>query len=145
MRPRDFPAPFRLVFPNGDAAASPDAPEGRSWEPSPEEGQLSVDVIDCVRDLLVAAPMAGTAPASIEVYIQNDLLTIRGRRARPASGASETPLHQECFWGKFSRSIVLPVHVKADLARAEYKNGVLSIRIPKRRADAQIQVNIVDE
>lgn len=113
---------------------------------SGEEGQLAVDVIDTVRDVLVVSTMAGAIPHRVDVSIHNDLLTIRGVRSSPVRiDANSTYLVSECYWGAFSRTIVLPVHVKGDLARAEYRNGVLTIRIPKRNPNAVIPVTIVDE
>jgi HSP20 family protein len=109
-----------------------------------EEGQLAIDVADTGDDLLVVSTVAGAVPEQIQVYIHHDLLTIRGKRISPVADSAEY-LYRECFWGGFSRSIVLPVDVKGDLASASYRNGVLSVRIPKRRRDAVIPVHIVDE
>jgi HSP20 family protein len=53
-------------------------------------------------------------------------------------------LYQECYWGGFSRTIVLPTEVKSELARAEYKYGVLTIRLPKHRHDSQIQIDVIE-
>ncbi|HOX61184.1 MAG TPA: Hsp20/alpha crystallin family protein [Candidatus Magasanikbacteria bacterium] len=118
--------------------------------PSPwgedEEGQLAVDVYETERDIVVASTMAGAVPEKIEVYVHNELLTIRGVRYSPSDKLNIKKIHcTECFWGKFSRTIVLPTEVKGDLARAEFKNGVMVVRIPKRQFDAKIPVVIVDE
>ena len=115
-----------------------------SWQLPEEEGQLAVDVMEEGAGIFVIAPMAGADPERIEVTIHNDLVTIRGTRQRPIGGDS-LARHSECFWGKFSRTIVLPVDVKPDGAWAEYKNGVLTVRIPKRKTDASIPVTVVDE
>lgn len=105
-----------------------------------------VDVIHTDKELIIAAAMAGAVSDKIEIYLHNDLLTIRGMRYSPFKKLGQASfLHQECFWGKFSRTIVLPVDVKADLARAEYCNGILTIRIPKHKIDTQIPVVVVDE
>src|SRR3989338_9501969 len=111
-----------------------------------QEGQLAVDVYETGKEMVVVSTMAGADTSHIEVYIHNDLLTIRGRRVMPVDADEvENTFHQECFWGTFSRSIVLPVEVKADLAAAEYVNGVLTVRVPKQRMDAKIPVVIVEE
>lgn len=116
------------------------------WQESHQEGQLAVDVAENRDEILVVSTMAGVDTEHIKVYVHNDLLTIRGERVSPL--AHETSPHfycQECFWGKFSRTIVLPVHVKGDLARAEYKHGLLTVRIPKMHTHSQIPVTIVEE
>lgn len=121
-------------------------PAGEVWQPPQEEGQLAVDVADAGRELIVISTMAGAEAGKIEVYLHNDLLTIRGERQRPVrSSESLDYLHTECFWGPFSRTIVLPVEVQPHRARAEYKNGVLLVSIPKRQVDARIPVVVVEE
>jgi len=114
------------------------------WAEEHQEGQLAVDVADTEKELVIVSTMAGALTDKIEVYIYNDLLTIRGVRATPLEGALDY-FHQECYWGKFSRTIVLPTEVKADQSMAEYKNGVLIIRVPKQRVDAKVPVMIVDD
>jgi len=115
------------------------------WQEEQVEGQLAVDVAQTEKEIIVVSTMAGALPDQIEVYLHNDLLTIRGRRLSPLNGREAGYFHEECFWGKFSRTIVLPVEVKGDLARAEYHNGVLTIVVPKQKLDRQIPVLVVDE
>ena len=115
-----------------------------SWSMPEEEGQLAVDVLEEGNSVFVLSTMAGADASRLEVTIHNDLLTIRGVRHRPLKGQA-TVYHEECFWGRFSRTIVLPVDVKPDGAWAEYVNGVLTVRIPKRKAEASIPVIVVDE
>ena len=96
------------------------------------EGQLAVDVAQTEDELIVVAAMAGTPADSIQLHLHNDLLTIRGERKSPVDTGVEH-FYQECYWGKFSRSIVLPVDVKSELIKATYSNGVLIIRLPKAK------------
>ena len=110
-----------------------------------EEGQLAIDVIDAGDALIVVSPLAGAQREDIEVHIHEDLLTIRGVRPPPISREQGDFLHEECFWGKFSRSIILPVDVKGELGSATYTNGILCIRIPKRQSSTMIPVTIVEE
>jgi HSP20 family protein len=129
------------------AFAKPSETESaRDWHADHQEGQLAVDVSETTKEIVVIAPMAGAEAGRIEVYIHNDLLTIRGYRQPPtAENEITNQFYNECFWGAFSRTIVLPVEVKADFSRAEYKNGVLIIRVPKQRTEARIEVTVVDE
>lgn len=108
------------------------------------EGQLSVDVLETEDRLIVVATMAGTRPEDISLHLHNDFLTIRGRRISPIN----VPAHyfyEECFWGSFSRTIVLPVDVKSELAESEYKNGVLTIRLPKAGPKKKIPILVIEE
>lgn len=129
------------------------------WQEDHQEGQLAVDVINTEKKLIVISTIAGVDTEKFEVYIHNDLLTIRGTRVVPVeegnTNSDHEPtqigeeniefLYQECFWGKFSRTIVLPVDVKGDKAKAEYKNGILVVKIPKRKTGSKIDIKIVDE
>lgn len=113
------------------------------WQPEAEEGQLAVDVLETDDQLMVVAPMAGTRPSDIELHLHNDFLTIRGKRQLPVE--ADEYFYKECFWGNFSRTIVLPVDVKSELIQAEYKNGVLTVRLPKMKARTAIPILVVDE
>ena len=108
------------------------------------EGQLAVDVAQTADELIVIAAMAGTHPESIELHLHNDLLTIRGERKSPIGEMGEH-FYQECYWGKFSRSIILPVDVKAEMVQAQYKNGVLIVRLPKASQNNDIPIMVIEE
>lgn len=109
------------------------------------EGQLAVDVVETSDQIIVVSTLAGAKTEDLEVAVHNDLLTIRGTRFSPVHDENVHTFHEECYWGKFSRTVVLPQEVKGELARAEYKNGVLIIRIPKQNHDRKIPVTIVEE
>lgn len=98
-----------------------------------QEGQLSVDVIQTDTEIIIIAPVAGTSSEELNLSITDDVITIKGRRQIPTSEAlNENDFYiQECFWGNFSRSIVLPAAVDTRNVAAHFKNNVLTIRIPK--------------
>jgi len=109
-----------------------------------EEGQLCLDVLETADEIIVVAPMAGATPEELELHLYNDLLTIRGeRRAKLPPGAEYK--HRETFWGRFSRSIVLPADVRHEMAAAEYKHGVLMVRFPKVVSNQPIPITVVEE
>ncbi|OGH91674.1 MAG: hypothetical protein A2534_00570 [Candidatus Magasanikbacteria bacterium RIFOXYD2_FULL_39_9] len=108
------------------------------------EGQLAVDVAQTADELVVVAAMAGTKPEHIELHLHNDLLTIRGERSSPVGVAGEH-FYQDCYWGKFSRSIMLPINVKVEMAQAQYTNGVLVIRLPKASGGNNIPIMVVED
>ncbi|MBU0660676.1 Hsp20/alpha crystallin family protein [Patescibacteria group bacterium] len=116
------------------------------WQNHEHDGQLSVDVFDVGEELLIIAPLAGVEQDSLDVSIHNDLLTIRGERPFPVDDTLlRTHHHTECFWGNFSRTIILPVDVKGDIAKAAYTNGLLTIYIPKKQADKKIAITFIDD
>jgi HSP20 family protein len=107
------------------------------WHESEEEGQLSVDVLQTAEEVIIMAVMAGARVEDVSLHLHDDLLTIRGVRHIPIQEKAEF-FYQECFWGKFSRTIVLPVSIKEESAQAEYRNGILTIRLQKTKSDKKI-------
>jgi len=95
------------------------------------EGQLTVDVYQTPSHIVVESTIAGVEPEDLDVEITNESVTIRGKRERQETVSSDDYFYQECYWGKFSRSIILPQEVDAENASANLKNGVLTIRLPK--------------
>ena len=113
---------------------------GESWFPE-NEGSLSVDVYEYPDSIVVRAPIAGVKPGDLDLSLHNDMLTIRGKRTDAEPNDEERVLlHQECHWGSFSRSIILPVAVRADDANASLHDGVLTIRLPKATLYGRINV-----
>ncbi|MFA6547653.1 MAG: Hsp20/alpha crystallin family protein [Candidatus Magasanikbacteria bacterium] len=108
------------------------------------EGQLAIDVVQTVNEVIVIAPMAGCRSENLELHLHNDVLTIRGERKPPIDQEVDY-FYKECYWGKFSRTIVLPVEVKVEMARAEFKNGVLTVVLPKTKVDGNIPIIVVEE
>lgn len=99
-----------------------------------QEGQLTVDVFQDDQNIVIQSTIAGVAPDDLDVSITNDMVTIRGERRHAFQVDPEDYFYQECYWGTFSRSIILPVEIDADRAEAKIKNGILTIRIPKANA-----------
>jgi HSP20 family protein len=117
----------------------------RDWEDG-VDGQLALDVLETDQEIIIIAPMAGAITDNIEVFIQHDLLTIRGMRQNPANKFGQSAyIYKESFWGPFSRSVVLPVEVKGEVASAEYRQGVLTIHIPKKTQRTAVPVKVVEE
>lgn len=109
------------------------------------EGQLSVDVFRDEEDLVIRSTVAGVRPEDLDISVHGDLLTIRGQRSMIKEVPEDDWFFRECFWGAFSRSIVLPYEVATDLAQSTLKNGVLEIRIPVREHGKKIAIEWGDE
>lgn len=95
------------------------------------EGQLTIDVFQTENDLIIKSTIAGVKPEDLDVDINNDMIMIKGERKQDETIAGENYYYQECYWGVFSRSVVLPVDVVSDKAEASMKNGILTIKLPK--------------
>lgn len=107
------------------------------------EGQLAVDVYQTKESVVIKAPIAGVDPKQLEVAIAEDVVTIRGERVDDSVVERENYYVQECYWGAFSRSIIMPVSVNADKAEASLKNGVLTIAIPKVIQDKVKKIKVI--
>jgi len=118
--------------------------EGSQLSQSPEGfGQLPIDILENEKEILVITPIAGVDLDKTEIIVTNDVLTIRGERQTDLSDFNFKKRDyyvQECFWGRFSRSVILPANVDSNKIEATQKDHVLYISIPKRSA---IQMRIV--
>lgn len=100
---------------------------------SPEyEGQLAIDVYQTDESVIIQAPIAGVQPDHLEISITDDVISIRGERYQEQSIPEENYFAQECYWGTFSRSYLMPMLIEADSAKASLKNGILTVTIPKQ-------------
>lgn len=96
-----------------------------------EEGQLTIDVYQTESEIVIKSTIAGVNPEDVDISITNDMVTIRGKRIKDERISTENYYYQELYWGAFSRSVILPIEVDADRAKATIKNGILTIRLPK--------------
>jgi len=95
------------------------------------ERQLSVDVYEDENNLYVRSPLPGVKPENLDINIDGEILTIQGSRHEDLTTATANFFCQECDWGNFSRSIVLPVPVISDKIGASLTNGILILTLPK--------------
>ncbi|MDO8584125.1 MAG: Hsp20/alpha crystallin family protein [bacterium] len=122
------------------SSAVPVQSSDADWMPLPEEGQLSVDVFRSGNHLVIRAPIAGVRLEDIDIAIDSDLLTVRGKREIQTEQREDDWYYKECYWGSFSRSIVLPIDVYAEQADATIQNGILEIRIPVREQSFRVAI-----
>ncbi|MAF13692.1 MAG: hypothetical protein CMI53_02250 [Parcubacteria group bacterium] len=116
-----------------------------NWLGSDNEGQLQLDVFQDNKNLYIKSTIAGVSPKDIEISMHNDTLTIRGSRKQEHEIEEKDYYFQECYWGNFSRSIVLPTDVQSDKISADLKNGVLTITLPKSHQRRNIPIKITDD
>jgi HSP20 family protein len=106
-----------------------------TWAPS-------VDIYETANELVVKADLPDVNEKDIDVRIENNLLTIRGERKFEKSVSEENYLRVERTYGAFSRSFSLPNTVNPEAIGAEYKNGVLTVTLPKREESKPRQVKV---
>src|SRR3989344_8993263 len=95
---------------------------------SEEEGQLTVDVFQTEHEVVIQSTGAGVDSQGIDISLAKNMVTIKGRRHNTQIATLTGYDHQELYWGAFSRSIILPLDVDVEKARAVIKNGLLTIK-----------------
>jgi len=97
---------------------------------SEPEGQLTIDVYQTPDEIVVESAIAGIRPEDIDVDVTSDSVSIRGERRKEQEVKEEDYFYQECYWGRFSRSVILPQEIDPDHASVNFKNGILTVRLP---------------
>lgn len=116
--------------------------EHESWLDEDYEGQLSIDVYQTEKEIVIKSTIAGIRPEDIDITINNDMVTIRGARKQETEVSKNDYLFQECYWGGFSRSIILPQPIKADKVKSTLENGILTIRMPMAPQVKKVNVKV---
>ncbi len=120
-----------------------DAEEDRAEAPAEDAGgELAVDVYQTSDSIVVKALIAGVQPASIDIALTREMLTITGQRAEEREVEDEHYYQRELYWGSFTRTILLPEEVDVDMAEASEKHGVLMIRLPKVNKKRQTKLKV---
>ncbi len=103
-----------------------------------EEGAMigawapAVDVLETKDGLQLTAELPGIDPKNVEVTVENGVLALRGERSFEKAAEGETYHRVERVYGTFERSFTLPTSVDPDKIKAQFKNGLLTLTIPKR-------------
>jgi HSP20 family protein len=126
------------------SAPQPVADEADEWdEEQPVAGQLAVDVYETKEKLVVKGRVAGVNKSDLDVSISDNTLTVKGTLNAGNEDGVENYFLQECYWGEFSRSLVLPVPVKEDEIEAVLKDGVLTISFSKLKQDTVKKIEVL--
>ena len=112
---------------------------------SDEEGQLTVDVYKTEEDIVIKSIIGGVRSEDLDISVTNDMVTIKGKRNNIDEVVEDDYYYQECFWGNFSRSIILPCDIKAEGVEATIKNGILTIKLPKIEKNTSMKIEIKEE
>jgi len=84
--------------------------------------------------LRLVARMPGVDPASIDVVVEGDTLTVKGERPAPGKGEERTWHRRERGAGRFARRFALPFEIDAQRVEASYLNGLLNVTLPRSEA-----------
>ena len=128
MQVAQFQAPDNQMMPDDWSAG---AGEEEEIQNDDAEGQLTIDVYQTDTEIVIKSTIAGVKPEDLDVSISNDMITIKGERKNEEVVDDNGYYYRECYWGSFSRSVVLPTDVLAEKIDATLKNGILTIRLPK--------------
>lgn len=107
-----------------------------------QDGELVVDVFETGSEFVVLAAIAGVQIKDLDISLEKDMMVIKGQRGDPHETDDKKYFYQECYWGPFSRKIVLPQNVDIDKADAQMDKGVLTIKIPKNKLNGKVGVKI---
>jgi len=119
---RDFDRLFREAFPpfSGETELST-----RAWAPP-------VDIYETENDIVLKAELPGVDPKDVEVRIEDNTLYLKGERKFEKEVKEQNYHRVERSYGSFARSFSLPNSISADKVKAEFKDGLLTLTMPKR-------------
>ncbi len=106
-----------------------------TWAPA-------VDIYETQDELVVKADLPEVSEKDLDVRVENNMLTIRGDRKFEREVSEDSYLRVERSYGSFTRSFSLPNTVNTEAIKAEYRNGVLTVRMPKREESKPKQIKV---
>ncbi len=116
--------------------------EDEEWM-SDYEGTLNIDLYQTRDNVIIKSTIAGVKPEDLDITIANDMVTIKGERKKEEKIMPEDYFYQECYWGGFSRSVILPVDVDSEHVEAQLKDGILTVILPKAAKAKTKKVKVI--
>ena len=101
-----------------------------------------VEVYETDKEVVVKVDLPGVKKEDIEITVKENAVVIRAERKEEREEKTENVHRSERFYGVIERVIQLPVEVNPDEAKAEYKDGVLEIRIPKAQVEKEKKIKL---
>jgi HSP20 family protein len=101
-----------------------------------------VDMSETDKEILIKVELPGMTDKDIDISVGRDLLTISGEKKQEKEQNEKGWYRMERQYGSFSRSIPLPSEIETDKAEAEFKNGVLCVKLPKSTVQQKATKNI---
>src|SRR5205814_5973016 len=122
---------------------------GRTWQPDEASATTTwspaVDIFETEGEIVVKAELPGMDRKDITLHLENNVLTLKGERRFEKETKDENYHRIERSYGAFSRSFSIPATVDDENIRAEYKDGVLNIVLPKKEQARPKQIKIASE
>lgn len=118
------------VVPVATQKEKTEASQNDDWM-SDYEGQLNIDMYQTKDNVILKSTIAGVRPEDIDITVANDMVTVKGSRKKEENIAQDDYFYQECYWGSFSRSVIIPVDIDSEHIEADLKDGILTVIIPK--------------
>jgi HSP20 family protein len=129
----EYPAGLRLFQDSLSRLFS--EPASRPWSPS-------VDIFETENDIVLKADIPDVDPKNVGIQLENGTLTLRGERKFDAQNGGKGFHRIERSYGTFVRAFSLPETVEGDHVKADYKNGVLTIKLPKKEVAKPRTINV---
>ena len=125
----------------------PSQQENQKWISSDSEARLSIDLYETEQDIVIQSTIAGVKAKDLDISIEDEMLTIKGKRQKQEheDSSEKKYLYQECYWGAFTRKIMLPEEVDALKIKAVIEEGVLTLRIPKIKKEEKKKIKILEK
>jgi len=122
----DIQGEVNRLFDNflGRPTAATNGPALRTWAPV-------LDMRETKDDLVLSFELPGVSEKDVSLSITGDLLTVRGERTLNRESKDESVHHVERIYGKFERSVQLPMPVQPERVKATYRDGILEVKLPK--------------
>lgn len=98
-----------------------------------EKGELSLDIYEDDKNIFIESPVAGVKVSDLNIDIEPEKITIEGFRKKTKESIDKKYIHRECFYGDFSRSIILPSEIIPEKTSAKIDNGILKIILLKNK------------
>ena len=129
----EYPAGIRLFQDSLSRLFS--EPASRPWSPA-------VDIFENENDLVLKADLPDVDPKNVGIQLENQTLTLKGERKFETDNNGKGFHRIERSYGKFVRAFSLPDTVQGDKVKADYKNGVLTITLPKKEVAKPRTINV---
>jgi HSP20 family protein len=94
-------------------------------------GTPAIDMYQTDEEIVVKAAVPGMKADEVQINVTGDILNIKGETKQSNEVKEKTYHMREQRWGTFERSLRLPTEVKADQAKAEFEDGILTVTLPK--------------
>lgn len=109
---------------------------GRSLRGGEREWTPTADISETDKEYLIKADLPEVKKEDVKVMLEDGVITISGERRHEKEHKDSNEIRVESFYGTFSRSFSLPDNIDPKGVRAETKDGVLRVHIPKTQAAA---------